>query len=192
MDIYEKLLNIQQGLKAPKNQFNKFGGYYYRSCEDILEALKPLLKENKCVLTINDEIVGVNNRAYVKATVTLTDCEDIKSFITNTAYAREPEDKKGADDSQITGACSSYARKYSLNGLFCIDDVKDADATNAHAKDNNVVKKATATQLKKIDELINDKAGMFKYYGITKLEDLTLEQASEIIKKKGGKTNGTN
>lgn len=126
-----KVAKIQQELKAPKNQFNKFGGYKYRSCEDILEAVKPLLGD--IVLMINDEIVEVGGRVYVKATAILSD--GVNS-ITNTAYAREAESKKGMDESQITGATSSYARKYALNGLLCIDDTKDADATNTHGAES--------------------------------------------------------
>jgi hypothetical protein len=191
MGIAEKLLNIQQELKAPKNQRNNFGGYNYRSCEDILEAVKPLLKANNCTLTISDELVNIGTRYYVKATATLTDVEKKEDYFSNIAYAREPEDKKGSDASQITGACSSYARKYALNGLFCIDDVKDADATNTHDKEEPKaeVKKASAKQIELINKLVGDKEAMLKYYKITKIEDLTLEQASQIIasKSKGGK-----
>lgn len=126
-----KLLQIQQELKAPKNQHNNFGNYNYRSCEDIFEAVKPLLKEQGLVLTLNDELVYIGERYYIKATATLYDIEtDDGTCITNTAYAREEETKKGMDGSQITGASSSYARKYALNGLFLIDDVKDSDTTN--------------------------------------------------------------
>ena len=123
----DKLLKIQEQLKAPKNQRNDFGKYNYRSCEDIFEAVKPLLKENKITLRLTDELVQVGERYYIKATAILTDGVEI---IENTAYAREEENKKGMDGSQITGASSSYARKYALNGLFLIDDVKDSDATN--------------------------------------------------------------
>ncbi len=191
MGIAEKLLNIQQELKAPKNQRNNFGGYNYRSCEDILEAVKPLLKANNCVLTISDELVSIGERFYIRATATLTDAENKDDYFSNTAYAREAETKKGMDESQITGACSSYARKYALNGLFCIDDVKDADATNTHDKEEPKaeVKKASAKQIELINKLVGDKEAMLKYYKITKIEDLTLEQASQIIasKSKGGK-----
>lgn len=134
MNIYEKLLTIQIELKAPKNQFNNFGKYSYRSCEDILEGLKPLLKEYKAALTINDEVVEIGGRYYIKATVRLIDIEKGESVET-TAYAREDETKKGMDLAQITGSTSSYARKYALNGLFAIDDTKDSDATNTHGKE---------------------------------------------------------
>jgi len=127
--VYEKLLQIQSKLKVPKGQYNEFGKYKYRSCEDILEALKPLLAEVKAAVILNDEIVQVGERIYVKATASFIDIED-KQTITTTAYAREEETKKGMDGSQITGASSSYARKYALNGLFAIDDNKDSDATN--------------------------------------------------------------
>lgn len=129
MSVHDKLKEIQKKLKAPKNQKNTFGGYKYRSCEDVLEAVKPLLYEQNCTLTINDEIVAVIDSAYIKALATLTDCESGEQ-VTATAYAREQENAKGMSDPQITGSCSSYARKYALNGLFCIDDTKDADATN--------------------------------------------------------------
>lgn len=124
----KELIAIQSELKAPKSQFNKFGGYKYRKAEDILEAVKPLLNKQKCTLTITDDIVMVGNRIYVKATATIKnekgECE------TTTGWAREEETKKGMDGSQITGASSSYARKYALNGLFAIDDNADFDTTN--------------------------------------------------------------
>lgn len=130
----DKLMIIQSSLKAPKNQRNNFGWYNYRSCEDILEAVKPILYTVKATLTISDDIVEVWGRVYVKATATLKDSETWEIIESNTAFARESESKKWMDDSQITWATSSYARKYALNGLFCIDDVKDADATNTHWK----------------------------------------------------------
>lgn len=124
----KELIAIQSELKAPKSQFNKFGGYKYRKAEDILEAVKPLLNKQKCTLTITDDIVMVGNRIYVKSTATIKnekgECE------TTTGWAREEETKKGMDGSQITGASSSYARKYALNGLFSIDDNADSDTTN--------------------------------------------------------------
>ena len=116
---------IQQGLKAPKGQYNSFGKYNYRSCEDILEAVKPLLEEQACVLTITDTIEHVEGRFYVKATATVFNSEG--KSVSVSAYAREQENKTGMDQAQLTGATSSYARKYALNGLFCIDDTKDAD-----------------------------------------------------------------
>ena len=119
-----KLLEIQQRLKAPKGQYNKFGKYNYRSCEDILEAVKPILREVGCTLTVSDEIMLVGDRYYIKATAHLKG-EDTDEVVT--AYAREAVAKSGMDESQITGSTSSYARKYALNGLFCIDDNKDPD-----------------------------------------------------------------
>lgn len=124
----KELITIQSELKAPKSQFNKFGGYKYRKAEDILEAVKPLLNKQKCTLTITDDIVMVGNRIYVKATATIKN--EKGEFETTTGWAREEETKKGMDGSQITGASSSYARKYALNGLFAIDDNADFDTTN--------------------------------------------------------------
>lgn len=124
----KELITIQSELKAPKSQFNKFGGYKYRKAEDILEAVKPLLNKQKCTLTITDDIVMVGNRIYVKATATIKN--EKGEFETTTGWAREEETKKGMDGSQITGASSSYARKYALNGLFAIDDNADSDTTN--------------------------------------------------------------
>ena len=129
MTIYETLAKIQSTLKAPKGQYNAFGKYKYRNCEDILEAVKPLLAEVKAVVIIGDELELIGSRFYVKATARFIDCET-DAQITNTAYAREEDTKKGMDGSQITGASSSYARKYALNGLFAIDDTKDSDTTN--------------------------------------------------------------
>ncbi|MEE1258346.1 MAG: ERF family protein [Lachnospiraceae bacterium] len=123
MTIQEKLLHIQQNLKAPKNQYNSFGDYHYRSCEDIQNALKPLLEEVKAVVLLNDDIVQIGDRYYIKATAILQDVES-PDGISNTAYARETEQKPKMDTAQITGSCSSYARKYALNGLFLIDDSK--------------------------------------------------------------------
>ena len=127
MNVYEKLAKVQAELKAPKNQYNSFGKYAYRSAEDILSAAKPLCVANGLLLTLSDEIKEIGGRIYVEATATATDTENDNSFVSATASAREPQDKKGMDDSQITGAASSYARKYALNGLFAIDDTKDAD-----------------------------------------------------------------
>lgn len=129
MNIYEKLLKVQQELKAPKNQRNDFGKYNYRNCEDILEAVKPILKEINAVIILSDKLVCINERYYVEATANFIDVESGEKII-NTASAREEETKKGMDGSQITGASSSYARKYALNGLLAIDDNKDSDYTN--------------------------------------------------------------
>lgn len=124
----KELILIQSELKAPKTQYNKFGGYKYRKAEDILEAVKPLLAKQKCTLIITDDIVMVGSRIYVKATATIKN--ENGEYETSTGWAREEETKKGMDGSQITGASSSYARKYALNGLFAIDDNADSDTTN--------------------------------------------------------------
>lgn len=129
--LNQRVGDIQHKLKAPKGQYNSFGKYNYRSCEDILEGVKPLLKEHNLALLIDDEIVQIGERYYVKATAKITDGREIVSA---TAYAREPDIKKGMDESQITGATSSYARKYALNALLCIDDTKDADTMDNSKK----------------------------------------------------------
>ena len=161
----EKLAKIQKELKAPKGQLNKFGGYNYRSCEDILEAVKPLL--DGAILTLQDEIINIGNRFYVKATATFTDGTYTHSV---TAMAREPETKKGMDESQITGMASSYARKYALNGLFCIDDTKDADTMDhppaPHRKQTN--EEVLNNQLKPLSEQAKRDIA-----GATTLTDLT-------------------
>ncbi len=149
----KELLQIQSELKAPKGQFNDYGKYKYRSCEDILEAVKPILKKYNCTLLLSDSLIYIGDRYYIKATATLVNAEG-KSVSTE-AYAREEDTKKGMDASQITGASSSYARKYALNGLLCIDDNKDSDTTNtgdnapatpakASKEDNAEVEKAIA------------------------------------------------
>ena len=128
------LQSIQSELKAPKNQTNKFGGYSYRSAEDILEATKPLLNKHGATLTISDEVEEIGGRVYVKAIASLWDSETGEAIAGVQAFAREAENKKGMDDAQITGSASSYARKYALSGLLCIDGEKDPDATNNHGK----------------------------------------------------------
>ena len=135
MGLNDKLLNVQVQLKAPKGQYNSFGKYKYRSCEDILEAVKPLLKEQGLRLILTDEIVNIGERYYVEALASIADCET-GEVVSVEAYAREDETKKGMDGSQITGTASSYARKYALNGIFLIDDTKDAD-TEEHAAGNS-------------------------------------------------------
>lgn len=135
MTVYEKLATVQKELKAPKGQYNSFGKYKYRSCEDILEAAKPILSTVKCVVVLQDSILNIGDRFYVKATATFIDAETGEETF-NTAFAREDADKKGMDGSQITGTASSYARKYALNGLFLIDDTKDADTDAYHEQKN--------------------------------------------------------
>ena len=163
MEIYKKLMGIQTKLKAPKSQRNSFGNYNYRSCEDILEAVKPLLDEFKVALTIKDEIILIGERYYIKATATLIDI-DTGDTTETSAYARESAEKRGMDASQVTGATSSYARKYALNGLFAIDDNKDADATNTHGKEAikvNMTPALSEAQLKRL-YAIGNKAGIKK------------------------------
>lgn len=140
LNIYGKLAAIQRELKAPKGQYNSFAKYNYRSCEDILEAVKPLCIKNNATLILNDTVREISGRFYVVATATLADQES-DGVVEANAYAREPQDKKGMDDSQITGMASSYARKYALNGLFCIDDTKDADTDEVKRQEHTPVKK---------------------------------------------------
>lgn len=147
MGIYEKLSSIQEELKAPKNAYNSFGKYNYRSCEDILEGLKPVLKKYKATLFISDSLELIGDRYYVKAAVRLVDIETGET-VENTAYAREELDKKGMDWSQITGATSSYARKYALNGMFLIDDTKDADTDEYQNQQNKKGAKESASDAK--------------------------------------------
>ena len=160
MNIYEKLTEVQNELKAPKSKYNSFGKYNYRSCEDILEAVKPILKAKRLAMTVKDDVFNIGERFYIMATVTVFDCES-EEKVTTTAYAREDADKKGMDGSQITGSSSSYARKYALNGMFAIDDTKDADSWNTHDKDRTVEKKeaerATEEQVAKLRALYKGK-----------------------------------
>jgi hypothetical protein len=137
MNIYEKLVNIQGRLKAPKNQYNSFGKYKYRNCEDILEAVKPLLVEHKVVLTISDKVIELDNGlSFVESTAQF---KDIEGVIEVSAQAGIDPNRKGMDVAQCFGSSSSYARKYALNGLFLIDDTKDADSTNKHETKSNAV-----------------------------------------------------
>ena len=160
MGLYEKLMMVQQTLKAPKNQYNSFGKYKYRSCEDILEGLKEPLNKVKAAVTINDEIVQIAEHLYVKATATFIDAETGEK-VENSAYAKEPAERKGMDSSQVTGATSSYARKYALNGLFLIDDNKDADTNEAHTEKEERQNKAanskpTEQDIKKAENTLID------------------------------------
>ena len=145
MSIYAKLIKVQNELKAPKNQYNSFGKYSYRNCEDICESVKPLLLANGLAMFISDNIELIGDRYYIKAIVTVVDTETGET-LTNSALAREEENKKGMDSSQVTGSTSSYARKYALNGMFLIDDTKDSDFTNTHGKDKEEAK-TTSTRL---------------------------------------------
>lgn len=195
-----ELLKIQTELKAPKTQFNKFGGYQYRSCEDIVEALKPLQEKYKCVVLLNDELVIIGDRYYIKATATIINEKGDKLSVS--ALAREPESKKGMDESQITGSSSSYARKYALNGLFAIDDTKDADATNTHevapkgVKPNynptqtQNTKKALLNieQINDLSELIEttntDLNQFLAYFKVDKIALVDYEKAKNMLLKK--------
>lgn len=148
--MIEELVAIQRDLKCPKSQRNKFGNYDYRSCEDILEAVKPLLAEHQCTLTLTDSIEEHGGRVYVVACATLTNSQG--NFVSTKGYAREEEDKKGMDAAQMTGSASSYARKYALNGLFAIDDSKDVDAqTPEQTKKGKRDKNVEAEWIKKIE-----------------------------------------
>lgn len=180
MNIYEKLAVIQQELVAPKNQYNSYGKYNYRSCEDILEGVKPLLKKVNATLRITDEIVVIGERHYIRAKAILTDCETGEGIF-NEAYAREEEVVKGMSSSQITGSASSYARKYALNGLFCIDDVKDADT-----RDNSKIEKAKIPEVK-IKALLArcesegvEPKKILALYKVNSLADLTEKQFLNI------------
>lgn len=193
MNIYEKILKAQVELKAPKGQYNSFGKYKYRSCEDILEALKPVLDKLKLTLFIKDDVIEVNTRNYVKATITLVNIEKPDEIIETSALAREEETKKGMDGSQITGASSSYARKYALNGMFMIDDTKDSDSTNTHGKEE------TKTDEEKKQAFLNSKEGMIERlkeslssdklkkvlsaYNVNELWEMTTEQLKEACQK---------
>ena len=200
MNVYEKLMTVQTKLRAPKGQYNSFGKYSYRSCEDILEALKPLLAEVGAIVNVTDEIKLIGDRYYVEATASFIDTETGERMIAK-ASAREAETKKGMDDSQVTGSVSSYARKYALNGLFAIDDNKDADSTNTHSKEikpNMTPTGITEAQLKRL-LAIGNKAGIKKevvegtvrkIFGC-EAKDMTKEQYDNICerleKKAGGK-----
>ena len=188
-NVYLKLVEVQNKLKAPKNQFNKFGNYAYRNCEDILEALKPILSEVKAVVNISDEVVLVGERYYIKATVKFIDAET-GEFVEASAMAREEENKKGMDSSQLTGSTSSYARKYALNGLFAIDDTKDSDTTNTHGKEDGrsnavtltdkqlnrmyAIAKAGGYDKVKVDRLINQKYSK-------KANEMTKEEYDNVV-----------
>lgn len=167
----KELISIQSELKAPKGQYNSFGKYNYRSAEDILEAVKPLLKKHNCILTLSDALENIGSRYYVKATATLT--EESGESISITAYAREEETKKGMDGSQITGTASSYARKYALNGLFLIDDTKDTDTDEVTAMTRkeyeDKIKKACEEKGYELDTILET-------VGVTKIEDLADER----------------
>lgn len=197
MNIYEKLAEIQAELKAPKNQYNRFGGYNYRSCEDILEVVKPLAHKYNAVVVISDELSVKGDRYYVVAHAMLVDTEEEGQIIA-TAYAREPDTKKGMDSSQITGASSSYARKYALNGLFAIDDTKDKDTPEAAKEDAEREKEAAKAEENERQQAIKNfkdtatKAGfneeeqkilISKSFKGKKVSEMTLKQAQSITNR---------
>ena len=202
MNVYEKLCHVQRELRAPKNQYNKFGGYNYRSCEDILEGVKPILSEVKAILVISDDIEVRESRYYVKATATFIDCESGEK-ISNAAYAREEETKKGMDSSQITGSTSSYARKYALNGLLCIDDVKDADVPTSQGNGTRKPKKSTSDNTVSDDRIENNKIDqpkincilselkrtglqqdkLLRMYKVSDIKDFTIRQYIDAMNK---------
>ena len=175
MTIYEKLLSIQCELKAPKSKYNSFGKYHYRSLEDILEAIKPLCKKYKTVLIIHDDVELIGTRFYVKATARLQDLES-DQYVENTAYAREEETKKGMDASQITGSVSTYSRKYAMNGLFAIDDTKDADSMDNSTCGTKTVRKMTPAMIADIRGKIKrggwDESDIARIWNVKSLDDL--------------------
>ena len=193
MNIYEKLLNIQSELKAPKGQTNKFGGYKYRSCEDILEAVKPICKKYDTSLVLSDAVVNIGDRYYVQATAVLYNTELDENgrleTVGNSAFAREAESKKGMDESQITGTASSYARKYALNGLFNIDDTKDADTnefreqveqTNEKTISSSMLK-ALNTSITKNNIADNVVELILSQYGYTSTNEIKVKDYMNIV-----------
>lgn len=196
MSIYKKLSNIQQNLKVNKKHFNEFANFNYRSCEDILEAVKPLLEENELLLNITDEMVLVGDRFYIQATVKILDYEG--NFVESKAYARESLEKPKMDSAQVTGSASSYARKYALNGLLCIDDEKDPDFYNNDNK-KQPPKQQEPKQQETLKQLVSDiqvaeimklsvKNGVgidtiLSNYKIKTLKQLTVNQYSKLIKR---------
>jgi hypothetical protein len=187
----KKLIEIQNELKAPKSKYNSFGKFSYRSCEDILEAVKPLLKVKDLIMTISDEAVNVGDKNYIKATVTITDGDKSMSV---SALAREAEDKKGMNDSQITGTASSYARKYALNGMFLIDDTKDADTDEykeatkkAEPKEetfeDSQISPIKAKTLKALcEEKGTDVKKLCEHYKVKSIDALSMSQYAEAVK----------
>lgn len=183
MSVYEKLSKVQSELKAPKGQYNSFGKYKYRSCEDILEAVKPLNAKHGVVLTVGDEVVEISNRFYVKATATLVDIESGEK-VTNTALAREDDAKKGMDGSQITGTASSYARKCCLNGLYCIDDTKDADTDEYRAQQEHKPQESKPQERQYV-KVSNGRTAVINSNGeYVDIENLTVEQLEKTLKIK--------
>ena len=191
MNILEKLREVQTKLKVGKNKVNSFGNYNYRSCEDILEAVKPILKDVNATITIDDSIVQVGDRFYVRSCAYFRDCEDQNNFIAADAYARETEDRRGMDPAQVTGATSSYARKYALGGLLLLDDAKDPDTdenkkeADAKATKSDKVKKTAKTDNKvdasDLDKYVTD-AQIKTLEMLLKKADVTVEKFNSIMK----------
>lgn len=184
MNIYEKLTKVQEELKAPKNQYNSFGRYNYRSCEDILEALKPILARYGLFLMISDTMEHIGDRYYIRATCTISDGE---MHITNCAFAREEESKKGMDGAQVTGTSSSYARKYALNGLFLIDDTKDPDTDEYYRQEKgNATKQTSRTSAGsgKADKLVTE-SQLSRLYAIGGSKGYIKADIDKSIHKRG-------
>ena len=181
--MIKNLVNIQSELKAPKSNFNSFGKYRYRSAEDILTAAKPILSKYGCQMTITDDIVFIGSRFYIKATVTITDADGNSESVS--AFAREDENKKGMDGSQITGTASSYARKYALNGMFLIDDTKDADTDEYHKQTSDKPSKLTKTFLKEhgSERIGSDEIAKLKTACVNASESMSLEKALKACKR---------
>ncbi len=189
LSLVQKVVRIQNDLKAPKGQFNKFGGYKYRSCEDIVESVKPILNAYGVMLNLSDEMVLIGDRYYIKAVAGLTDGTDV---IQSVAFAREPQDLKGMSESQITGTASSYARKYALNGLLAIDDTKDPDTDEFATQTGKEPKQEPKATPNQINYLLKAYTGenlekLLKANNISKIEDLPMTKASELISKLSNK-----
>ena len=197
MNIYEKLINIQKELKAPKSNYNDFGRYNYRSCEDILEAVKPICFEYRAVLILSDDILNVGQSNYVETTAILINIDNPVEMVSNKAEARESIDKKGMDDSQITGTASSYARKYALNGLFNIDDTKDADTNEYHnqitgnkkTNKNKDTLYITEEQKEKFKELGITEESAIAYCKVKSIDEILKATAEAMIKAKQKRVN---
>ena len=185
MNVFEKLREVQTKLKVGKNKVNSFGNYNYRSCEDILEAVKPILKEVNATITIDDSIVQVGERYYVRSCAYFRDCEDPNNFIAADSYARETEDRRGMDPAQVTGATSSYARKYALGGLLLLDDAKDADTDEMKKEtDAKAAKADKVTKIRKNDKKV-DASDLDKYVtdGQIKTLEMLLKKADVTVEK---------
>lgn len=182
MTLAEKLVEVQSQMKAPKNLRNNFGGYNYRNAEQIFESFKPYGERLKLMLTVTDDVVAVGNAIYVKAKATVTDAENPAEHVSVTAFAREPENKKGMDSSQITGAASSYARKYALNGLFLLDDTKDADSDEYKRQDDEMAKQKKKAVDKDLEPLRSEVMSVMieKGYAVTPRAE---EQLADMDKK---------